>query len=62
MNLLIIQARMGSSRLTGKVMKRINGTPLLQILYNRILLSSTSDEIVIATTKNKEDDILTRIL
>lgn len=58
MNLLIIQARMGSSRLTGKVMKRINGTPLLQILYNRILRSSATDEIVIATTKNKEDDII----
>ena len=58
MNLLIIQARMGSSRLPGKVMKRINGTPLLQILYNRILRSCSADEIVIATTKNKEDDII----
>ncbi len=58
MNLLIIQARMGSSRLPGKVMKRINGTPLLQILYNRILRSSFTDKIVIAITNNKEDDII----
>ena len=58
MNLLIIQARMGSSRLPGKVMKRINGTPLLQILYNRILRSSFTDKIVIAITNNNEDDII----
>ena len=58
MNLLIIQARMGSSRLPGKVMKRINDTPLLQILYDRILNSSFTDKIIIATTTNKEDDII----
>jgi spore coat polysaccharide biosynthesis protein SpsF len=58
MNLLIIQARMGSSRLPGKVMKRINDIPLLQILYDRILNSSFTDKIIIATTTNKEDDII----
>ena len=58
MNLLIIQSRMGSSRLPGKVMKRINDTPLLQILYDRILNSSFTDKIIIATTTNKEDDII----
>lgn len=58
MNLLIIQARMGSSRLPGKVMKRINDTPLLQILYDRILNSSFTDKIIIATTTNREDDII----
>ena len=58
MNLLIIQARMGSSRLAGKVMKKINGAPLLQLLHNRILHSSATDEIVIAITKNKEDDVI----
>lgn len=58
MNLLIIQARMGSSRLPGKVMRKINNIPLLLILYRRILNSIFTDKIIIATTNNKEDDII----
>jgi spore coat polysaccharide biosynthesis protein SpsF len=58
MNLLIIQARMGSSRLPGKVMKEISNTPLLQILINRISKSKYVDEIIVATTQKSEDDLI----
>ena len=39
MNLMIIQARMGSSRLPGKVLKKINNKPCLLILMERVLLA-----------------------
>lgn len=58
MNLLIIQARMGSSRLPGKVLKTIKGLSLLEIQNQRIINSKLVDEIVIATTTNKEDDAI----
>lgn len=58
MNLLIIQARMGSSRLPGKVLKTIKGLPLLEIQNQRIKASKLVDKIIIATTTNKEDDAI----
>jgi len=58
MNLLIIQARMGSTRLPGKVLKEIKGHSLLEIQQMRIKPSKLVDEIVIATTTNKEDDAI----
>ena len=51
----IVQARMGSSRLPGKVMKEINGVPMIQILLERLKLSKKIDEIVVATTESKKD-------
>ena len=32
----IIQARMGSSRLPGKVLKEVNGIPLLKYQFDRV--------------------------
>ena len=58
MNLLIIQARMGSTRLPGKVLKTIKGLPLLEIQNQRIVKSKLVDEIIIATTTNSEDDAI----
>jgi len=54
----IIQARMGSSRLPGKVLAEIDGQPLLGILISRVKSSKFLDQIVIATTTEKADDIL----
>ena len=51
----IIQARMGSSRLPGKVLKEVLGKPLLQHLMERIKTSQTLDKIIIATTTNEKD-------
>ena len=53
MNLLIIQARMGSTRLPGKILKKISNKPCLLILMERVLLAKKIDKIVIATTKKK---------
>jgi spore coat polysaccharide biosynthesis protein SpsF (cytidylyltransferase family) len=32
----IIQARMGSSRMPGKVMKKIDGIPMIELLIKRL--------------------------
>lgn len=58
MNLLIIQARMGSTRLPGKVLKKIKDIPLLALQQMRIRDARLVDKIVIATTTNPEDDAI----
>jgi glutamate-1-semialdehyde 2,1-aminomutase len=59
MILAIVQARMGSTRLPGKVLKEINGKPLIEILLQRLSRSKKIDKIILATAENKENDILT---
>lgn len=54
--LAIIQARMGSTRLPGKVMADIFGIPLIQIIVDRASCASTVDEIIVATTDDSSDD------
>lgn len=54
----IIQARMSSTRLPGKVMKSITGRPILWHVVNRLKASALIDEIVVATTTGPEDDII----
>jgi spore coat polysaccharide biosynthesis protein SpsF len=58
MNLAIIQARMGSTRLPGKVLLPLYGKSILQHLVDRISPAEKLDEIVIATTTNSEDDAI----
>ncbi len=53
---IIIQARMGSSRLPGKILKNLNGKPSLWHVYNRCKKSKHADLVIIATTKDKSDD------
>lgn len=52
----IIQARMGSTRLPGKVMKDLLGKPVLVRDVNRIRRARCINEVVIATTTRPEDD------
>jgi len=52
----IIQARMGSSRLPGKVMKNIAGKPMLAHVCERIRRSKLINHIVVATTDELADD------
>ena len=59
----IIQARMGSTRLKGKVLQKIsNDEVLLSFLINQIKTSKSLENIVVATTNLKEDDILVDFL
>lgn len=53
---VIIQARMGSSRLPGKVMKKINGKPLLYYIISQVKAAKKVSKIIVATTQLKEDD------
>ena len=52
----IIEARMTSRRLPGKVLKTVMGRPLLYYLIQRVKKSRFIDKIIIATTKNSEDN------
>ncbi len=53
-----IQARMGSTRLPGKVLKRIVGKPMLALQIERIQQSRLIDEIIVATTTEPQDDAI----
>ena len=58
----IVQARMGSTRLPGKVAKNICGHPMLWHQLRRIQTCRLIDEIVVATTTNPEDQTITDIV
>lgn len=51
----IIQARMGSTRLPGKILKKVLDKPLLEYQIERVKRAALIDEIVIATTTNESD-------
>jgi glutamate-1-semialdehyde 2,1-aminomutase len=51
----IVQARMGSSRLPGKVMKPVGGAPMIDFLLGRLARAKKVDQIVIATTDQARD-------
>lgn len=52
----IIQARMGSSRFPGKVLREAVGKPLLQLMLERVQSSKSIKGIIIATTLEERDD------
>jgi spore coat polysaccharide biosynthesis protein SpsF len=52
----ILQARTGSSRLPGKVLADIAGSPLLAHELRRLRRAPSVDEIVVATTTSERDD------
>jgi spore coat polysaccharide biosynthesis protein SpsF len=53
-----IEARMGSSRLPGKVLADIHGQPALSRLLARLRMCDVLDDIVLATSTASEDDAL----
>jgi len=53
---IIIQARMGSSRLPGKVLKEIGGIPLLGHVLHRLECLSHQASVVVATSDLDQDD------
>ncbi len=52
----IIQARMGATRLPGKVLKDIAGQPMLVRVVERAHRARTLDEVIVATTAQSQDD------
>ena len=52
----IVQARMNSSRLPGKVLKLLAGKPVLQHIHERLSECRLIDEIVFATSKEVSDN------
>lgn len=57
----IIQARMSSSRLPGKVMLDLCGKTLLERVVERVKAASSVDEIIIVTSVNEEDRIIEQL-
>jgi spore coat polysaccharide biosynthesis protein SpsF len=55
---LIVQARMTSTRLPGKVVEDLAGRPMLARQLDRLRACRNADDIVVATTSNAADDPL----
>jgi spore coat polysaccharide biosynthesis protein SpsF len=55
---VIIQVRMSSTRLPGKVLKKLNGITVLESLLNQLNYSKLLNDKIIATTSNSEDDVI----
>lgn len=57
----IIQARMGSSRLPGKVLRDIHGKPMLAWVVERTRKASSVSEVMVATTSDPSDDMVEQV-
>jgi spore coat polysaccharide biosynthesis protein SpsF len=57
----IIQARMGSQRLPGKVLADLCGAPVLQRVIERTQRAESIDEVMVATTERDEDDAVAQL-
>jgi len=57
----VIQARFGSTRLPGKALLPIGGTPLLGHVIRQSLAARRVDQVVLATTEHPEDDPLSEL-
>jgi glutamate-1-semialdehyde 2,1-aminomutase len=54
----IVQARMGSTRLPGKVMLTIRGVPMIELLLGRLARARKIDQIVLATSNDPSNQPL----
>lgn len=54
----VIQARMGSTRLPGKVLLELCGDPILYHIVKRVKHAQRISKIVVATSVNAEDDAI----
>jgi spore coat polysaccharide biosynthesis protein SpsF len=58
---IIVQARMGSTRFPGKVLKEIQGKSLLELQFNRLKRSQKVDTVIIATSEENIDDCIAEL-
>jgi spore coat polysaccharide biosynthesis protein SpsF len=57
----IIQARMGSTRLPGKVLRRLGDHSMLEAILCRVREARRVDKIIVATTTLAKDDAIARL-
>lgn len=62
MAVAILQARMSSSRLPGKVMKPLAGRPMVERQIERLRRCETLSRLVVATSDDPSDDVLASFL
>ena len=60
-NAVIIQARVGSTRLRAKVLKNLCGKTVLEHVVARVQQAKLIDGIIIVTTTKKEDDVIVQL-
>jgi len=58
----LVQARMGSTRLPGKVLRSIVDRPMIELLLTRLSKSIELDEVVVAASEAKENDQLQTVV
>ena len=58
----LVQARMGSTRLPGKVLESIVNRPMIELLLTRLSQSSEMDEIVVAASEEVQNDKLQSVV
>ena len=59
---IILQARTNSTRLPGKVLKKVGDLPMILFQLERLNKAKLVDEIIVATSNTKKDDELVKIL
>lgn len=52
----VLQARMGSKRLPGKILARVGGLRLLELIVRRVASSVRVNQLIVATTELPQDD------
>lgn len=58
MNVILIQARMSSTRFPGKMLQKLGSSTLIEYVYNRCATSSEAEKVYVLTSTDKTDDEL----
>jgi len=61
MNIAIVQSRMGSKRLPGKMMMRIGRYTLIEWVIKRLKKSKSINKIILVTSQKRDDQIFKNI-
>src|SRR5581483_12157067 len=55
---VVVQARMGSARLPGKVLADLAGHPMLEFVVRRLQAAGAGLEVLVATSRSPADDAI----